>query len=130
MIAQGGVAVLQGVLTDITPPLGATPVPVVGRTVTLTLGSGPTAQSCTGVTDGTGFVRCTINPVNQPLGPSGVATDVFAGDDVYLPSNNGAQTLVFAVGALAGLRYAPATSPRRSAITSPSGARSGSSSTS
>ncbi|MFL6215727.1 MAG: LamG domain-containing protein [Blastocatellia bacterium] len=96
MIAEGGAAVLQGVLTDITPPLGTMPVPVVGRTVTLTLGSGPGAQSCTGVTDSTGFVRCTINPVNQPLGPNGIATDVFSGDDVYLPSNNGAQTLVFA----------------------------------
>lgn len=102
MIANGGVAVLQGVLTDITPPLGATPVPVVGRSVTLTLGSGPGAQSCTGVTDATGFVRCTINPVNQPLGPGGVATDVFAGDDVYLPSNNGAQTLIFAFPSATG----------------------------
>jgi len=102
MIANGGTAVLQGVLTDITPPLGATPVPVVGRTVTLTLGSGPGAQTCTGITDATGFVRCTINPVNQPLGPGGVATDVFAGDDVYLPSNNGAQTLIFAFPSATG----------------------------
>jgi hypothetical protein len=102
LVANGGTATLQGVLTDITPPLGPTPVPVVGRTVTLTLGSGPTVQSCTGITDSTGFVRCTVSPVNQPLGPSGMATDVFAGDDVYLPSNNGAQTTVFAFATATG----------------------------
>jgi hypothetical protein len=95
LVACGGTATLQAVLTDITPPLGSTPVPVVGRTVTLTLGSGPTAQSCTGTTDSRGFVRCTVNPVNQPLAPSGSATDVFAGDDVYLPSNSGAQVTFF-----------------------------------
>jgi hypothetical protein len=61
--------------------------PIAGRTVTLTLGSGATAQSCTGVTDAAGVASCTIASVNQPGGP-GTATASFAGDAFYRPATD------------------------------------------
>ena len=41
---------------------------IAGRTITIMLGSGSTAQTCTGTTDATGTASCSIL-VNQPLGP-------------------------------------------------------------
>jgi DNA-binding beta-propeller fold protein YncE len=69
-------------------------VAIVGRTITITLGSGSTAQTCTGATDATGTVNCSIL-VNQPLGPGTVAAN-FTGDALYLPSSSGAATILFA----------------------------------
>jgi WD40 repeat protein len=67
---------------------------IAGRTITITLGSGSTAQTCTGTTDATGTVNCSIL-VNQPLGPGTVAAN-FTGDALYLPSSSGAATILFA----------------------------------
>jgi hypothetical protein len=89
LIANGGTAHLAGVLRE------EGIVPIAGRTVSFTLGTGGTAQTCTGVTDATGTAACDISPVAQPLGP-GVVTAVFAGDAFYLPSSDTAATLVFA----------------------------------
>jgi WD40 repeat protein len=69
-------------------------VAIAGRTITITLGSGSTAQTCTGTTDATGTVSCSIL-VNQPLGPGTVAAN-FTGDALYLPSSSGAATILFA----------------------------------
>jgi len=67
---------------------------IAGRTITITLGSSSTAQTCNGTTDATGTASCSIL-VNQPLGPGTVAAS-FAGDALYLPSSNGASTILFA----------------------------------
>ena len=67
---------------------------ISGRTIMITLGSGGTAQTCTGITDATGAVRCSM-VVNQPLGPGTVAAN-FAGDALYQPSSSGAATILFA----------------------------------
>jgi LVIVD repeat len=69
-------------------------VAIAGRTITIMLGSGNTAQTCNGTTDATGTASCSIL-VNQPLGPGTVAAN-FAGDALYLPSSNGASTILFA----------------------------------
>jgi WD40 repeat protein len=69
-------------------------VAVAGRTITITLGSGSTAQTCTGTTDATGTVSCSIL-VNQPLS-AGTVVAGFAGDAFYLPSSSGAATILFA----------------------------------
>ena len=61
--------------------------PIAGRTVTFTLGSGATAQSCTGTTDAAGDASCTLASVNQPDAPTIPATAVFAGDAYYLPAS-------------------------------------------
>ena len=88
-IANGGTATLSGVLLE------DNTTPVAGRTVTFTLGSGGSAQTCSGVTNASGIAVCTIGPVAQPLGP-GVVTDTFAGDSCYRPASAGANTLLFA----------------------------------
>jgi hypothetical protein len=66
-----------------------------GQTVTFTLGSGITAQTCTGTTDSTGLASCTIATVNQPLGPNTVAVS-FAGDAYYLPASASEPVILFA----------------------------------
>jgi len=89
VIANGFTAHMSGVLLE------DGLVPIVGRTVVFTLGTGVSAQTCPGITDPTGTASCTISPVNQPLGP-GVVSDAFAGDAFYLPSSASAATLIFA----------------------------------
>ena len=70
-------------------------VPIAGRTVTITIGSGGTAQSCAGVTNAAGVATCSIL-VSQPLGPGLPIHAEFAGDAFYLPSSDDATALVFA----------------------------------
>jgi hypothetical protein len=70
-------------------------VPIAGRTVSFTLGTGVSAQTCSGITDGTGTASCTIAVVNQPLGANSVAVN-FAGDAFYLPSSASASVISFA----------------------------------
>lgn len=79
--ANGRPYTLSGTLTeDGTTPIG-------GRLVTFTLGSGATAQSCTGTTDAAGNASCTLASVNQPNAPTIPATAVFAGDAYYVPAS-------------------------------------------
>lgn len=88
-VANGLPATVSAVLTE------DDPTPVVGRAVTLTLGSGIGAQSCTDpATDVTGKAECTIAVVNQPLGPSTLSA-AFAGDAYYHPSNASRSVIVF-----------------------------------
>jgi hypothetical protein len=89
LIARGGSAHMSGVLKE------DGSVAIQGRTVTFRLGSGSSAQACSGVTDSTGTARCTISNVNQPLGPNTVTAN-FAGDAFYVPASTSAQVLVFA----------------------------------
>jgi hypothetical protein len=68
------------------------PVPVVGRSVKLELGT----QSCTATTDATGTASCTIASVATALGPQALAAS-FAGDAFYEPSSDRTkQAIVFA----------------------------------
>ena len=89
VIANGVPTLFSGRLTED----GTTGI--AGRTLTMTLGSGGTAQSCvTGPTDSTGSAGCTIVP-NQPQGP-GTVTAAFLGDVFYLPSSDTKATIFFA----------------------------------
>ena len=72
--------VASGVLTSD----GSTPI--VGRTVSFTLGTGSAAQSCSGSTDASGAAACTIASVTQPPGPVPV-TASFASDGYYRPAS-------------------------------------------
>ncbi len=96
LFANGSSATLSGNLREdgVTPifkqPGGAgTP-----RTLGFTLGSGTSAQSCSGMTDATGTASCTIT-VNQPLGPTTVRAD-FASDGFYRSATDSRAALVFA----------------------------------
>ena len=68
-------------------------VPIAGRTLTLTLGTGGSAQSCTGTTNASGSASCAVT-VSQPLGP-GTVSAAFAGDAFYEPSSDSASTILF-----------------------------------
>lgn len=62
--------------------------PIAGRAVTFTIGSGASAQSCTGTTDGSGSASCVITSVNQPASTtSAPVTAVFPGDAFYQPAS-------------------------------------------
>ena len=89
-IANGTSVVLSGRLQED----GITGI--AGRFLTLTIGSGVSAQSClAGPTDVNGNASCTIATVNQPPGP-GTVTASFAGDSFYRPSSQTVSTLTFA----------------------------------
>ena len=88
-VANALPATLSAVLTE------DDPTPVAGRAVTLTLGSGAGAQSCTDPsTDAAGKAECTIPMVNQSLGVVPLSA-AFAGDAYYLPSNAATTVIVF-----------------------------------
>jgi sugar lactone lactonase YvrE len=85
-VAQNGQSLtVSGVLTTNNPVPGSG---LAGRTVSFTLGSGSTAQTCSGTTSATGAVSCTIAVTGQPPGPIPV-TDTFGGDVYYQPANAG-----------------------------------------
>jgi hypothetical protein len=60
--------------------------PIVGRSVSFTLGSGGTVQTCVAVTDGTGTATCTIPAAAQGPVASVPAGATFAGDAFYAPA--------------------------------------------
>ena len=70
---------------------GGSPGPIPAQTVTLSVGS----QSCTGTTDPSGGVTCTIPSVTVPLGPETVKA-VFAGNAYYQPASDSKSAIVFA----------------------------------
>ena len=76
---NGQPVVISGVLTTGTTPLANQPV-------TLTLGSGSAAQSCSATTTATGAASCTIASVNQPVGPNPVNA-TFPGTNNYQPAS-------------------------------------------
>ena len=76
---NGQPVVVSGVLTTGTTPLANQPV-------TLTLGSGSSAQSCSATTTATGAASCTIASVNQPVGPNPVNA-TFPGTNNYQPAS-------------------------------------------
>ncbi len=91
VIANGGTAHLQASLLED----GTSAPSPGGQTVTFTLGTGASEQTCSGTIDATGTASCDINPVSQPLGPGQVSAS-FAGDTYYLPSSDSQSTVVFA----------------------------------
>jgi hypothetical protein len=66
---------------------------LTGKTVNLTIGSDGTAHSCSGTTDATGTVNCTINALNQPTG-SGAISVAFAGDNVDAATTTSANVAI------------------------------------
>jgi hypothetical protein len=86
----GQPAVLSGVLTTDVPAAGT---PLGGQTVAFVLGTGSTAQSCSGTTNSSGAASCTITSVNQSTGSVPV-TGSFAGNSYYSPSKAAATEIV------------------------------------
>jgi hypothetical protein len=69
--------------------------PIAGRTVKITVGSGPSSQSCSGPTNASGVATCSIDPLTVPQGPQPISAS-FLGDSFYLPSSADADGIVFA----------------------------------
>ncbi|MGH3415694.1 MAG: choice-of-anchor P family protein, partial [Actinocrinis sp.] len=62
--------------------------PIAGRSVAFALGSGGSAQSCSGTTNASGSAACTIASVNQPAASTSVPIAAnFVGDAFYLPAS-------------------------------------------
>jgi len=79
---NGQPTTLSGTLTTDNPASG-TPLPT--KVVTLTIGSGSTAQSCSGTTDANGNVSCAVPTVDQPSGTEAINV-TFAGDSYDTPA--------------------------------------------
>jgi hypothetical protein len=92
MIANDFPVVLSARLQSAAPA----PMPVMGGELTFTLGTGPTAQSCTGVTNGDGKALCTIASVAQPLGPLRPVSVRFDGDADHSAATESAAALIYA----------------------------------
>jgi MBG domain-containing protein/Big-like domain-containing protein/PKD domain-containing protein len=88
LFANNSAGILTATLLD------TNSLPIVNRSLTLTLGTGPGAQTCSAMTDAVGKASCRINTVMQPLGP-GTISGRFAGDNNYLSSGSSASTLIF-----------------------------------
>ena len=91
--ALDGSITLTGSLVE-ADTASSTGEPVEGREVTLALGDGADAQTCTATTDATGVATCPIDDIDQQLGPQPISA-VFAGDDHYLPSSDDGELVVF-----------------------------------
>jgi hypothetical protein len=89
VIATGETAHMSGVLLE------DNVTPIVGRTVTFTLGTDGAPQTCNAITDASGKAACDIGPVTQPLGP-GTVSDTFSGDNFYRSASANANTVLFA----------------------------------
>ena len=87
VIAQGNPVTLSGRLLE------DGLVPIAGRTLILTLGTGAGSQSCTGLTDGAGSAQCVIPNISVAQGPEPVNAS-FAGDAYYLPSADASQSVI------------------------------------
>lgn len=92
-IAKGGSVTISGVLS------ADTNIYLENQNVTFSVGSGTARQSCMATTDINGLASCTINNVNQPLGPNLPVKADFSGDPNYAPSSNQTTALVFAYSA-------------------------------
>ncbi len=89
---------------------------ISGRSVTFTLGSGATAQSCTALTDSAGRAACDIAGVSQPLGPGSVQA-VFAQDAYYLASSDSESTIVYAFPSRGGFAVGDRSAAPGAAVT-------------
>ncbi len=66
-----------------------------GKTLSFTLGTGSTAQNCSGVTDITGKASCQLNIISPVVGPQTISVN-FAGDTYYEPASTRGSVVIFA----------------------------------
>ena len=78
-LTNGQPVTLTGLLTTNEPTPGTD---LSGQTVTLNIGSGGSSQSCTGTTNASGVVSCTISSVSQSTGSAAISGS-YAGNSYY-----------------------------------------------
>ena len=81
-VTNGQPVTLSGVVTSSEPTAGT---PIGGESVTFTVGSGSSAQSCTGTSAPNGDVSCTVSSVNQSSGTVTVTSSA-SGNNYYQTS--------------------------------------------
>ena len=82
----GATTATNGSSVTLSSTLTSNGTPLSGQTVTLTLGTGKTAQSCTATTNSSGAASCSIPSVNQVAG-SVTVTVSYAGNGYYQSSS-------------------------------------------
>jgi hypothetical protein len=110
ILTNGQPAALSGVLTASVPAPGT---PLGGQPVTISIGSGTSAQNCSGTTNGNGVVNCTVAKVNQSSGTVTITTS-YAGNQYYQPSSANTPAIVqtpttLTVSAATGVYGSPTT---------------------
>jgi hypothetical protein len=88
---NGSSMTLSAMLTTDDPSAGT---PLAGKTVVFTLGSGGSAQTCSGTTNASGSASCTIASVSQTVGSVPIAAS-FAGDSYYQAASASSSADVF-----------------------------------
>ena len=104
-VTNGQPATFSGTVTSSNPTSG-TDVP--GVPVTFTIGSGSSMQSCSGTTNASGYVSCTIPKVNQTTATVSVSGN-FPGNDYYGPSTSSSSATVHTPTTLTVSDTSPAT---------------------
>jgi flagellar hook assembly protein FlgD len=94
LLAQGKAATLSGTLQA----SDGTALSPFGQTITFTIASGSTSQSCIGTTDAQGKASCDINIVTVPIGKVTI-TASFSGDATYMPATASKSGIVFGYAA-------------------------------
>jgi len=89
-VTNGQPVTLTGVVTSSEPTPGT---PVGGESVTFTIGSGPSAQSCTGTSAANGVASCTVSDVSQTSGTVTVNTSVSSSSDYQSSSTSATDTV-------------------------------------
>ena len=89
-VTNGSPTTLSGVVTTNEPTPGTD---VGGQTVTLTIGTGSSSQSCTGTTNASGQVSCVIPKVNQS-NCSVIVSATYGGNNYYQGSSTSATLTV------------------------------------
>ncbi len=89
IVYTGGTSVTNGQSLTLSATLTSNGTPLGNQPVTLTVGTGRTAQSCTATTNSSGSASCAIQSVNQVSGTVTVTVS-YAGNSSYASSSNSA----------------------------------------
>jgi hypothetical protein len=97
----GATTATNGSAVTLSSTLKSNGTPLSGQPLTLTLGSGKTAQSCTATTNASGAASCSIPSVNQVAG-SVTVTVSYAGNGSYQSSSTSSTVKVSNCGGSGG----------------------------
>ena len=97
----GATTATNGSSVTLSSTLTSNGTPLSGQPVTLTLGTGRTAQSCTATTTASGVASCAIPSVNQVAG-SVTVTVSYAGNGYYQSSSTSSTVKIANCGGCGG----------------------------
>jgi hypothetical protein len=93
--AQGATMTVSATLIDpASTTEGETVSPIAGKSITFTLGSATSSQTCSAATNTSGISSCNITGINQSLGSQPLIA-TFAGDPSYQAASTSGSTIAF-----------------------------------